>query len=62
VRCFNLPRHAGIPLLGGLLNVLSIENEVIPVNAASFENRHFLPPLSASPVSSKRNASPIWQT
>src|SRR5437667_3292084 len=40
VRCLNLPRHAGIPLLGGLLDVLSVENEVIPIHPPSFENRH----------------------
>src|SRR2546428_910131 len=37
---FNLPRHTRVPLFRGLLDVLAVENEVIPVNATSFENCH----------------------
>src|SRR5947199_10350199 len=54
----DLPCHAGIALSCGFLNVLSIENEVIPVNAPSFENRHFYSPVWQR-LSSKRDATAI---
>ena len=37
---FYLASDAGIALLGALLYVLTVEEEVIPVHAASFEYRH----------------------
>jgi hypothetical protein len=47
VRCFYLARHTRITLLGALLDVSAVENEVIPVNPTAFEDCHLcLPPLS----------------
>jgi hypothetical protein len=40
-----------ITLLGGLLNVLPVEEEVIPVDAASFEDRHGLLPCVGNNIS-----------
>lgn len=40
VRRFNLSCYARIALFGGTLDALIVENEVIPVHAASFVDRH----------------------
>ena len=40
MRCLHLARRTGVALLRALLEVFTIEHEVIPVDIASLEDRH----------------------
>jgi hypothetical protein len=41
MRGFDLASRSGVPLLCALLDVLAVEQEVIPVDITALENTHF---------------------